>query len=140
LNDPVFLRVVYQWFMTRDVKQDTNFQLEMPKHLDGMKDMDERTVPLEVRWFIETYFNPETLAITVELKASDMLTQYNQFLGRQELRATNQTAFGGRLRDLEFGGVTKISKKAGTFYQISFPELKKWLVEKRYMQPVTTVD
>ncbi len=140
LNDPVFQRVVYQWFMARDVKPDTNFQLEMPKHLDGMKDMDERTVPLEVRWFIETYFSRETLAINVELKAADMLAQYNVFLARQEMKATNQTAFGGRLRDLDFGGVTKINKKAGTFYQINFPDLKKWLLEKRYMQPVTTVD
>ena len=87
-DDPVFLRVVYQWFMARDVQPDTNFQLEMPKHLEGMKDMDERTVPLEIRWFIETYFSPETLAVNAEVKASDMLAQYNAFLGNQELKST----------------------------------------------------
>ena len=134
LDNPVFQRVLYQWYMARPINQDTNFQDTFPKHLAGVKDLNARSAPLLVKWLIESFLSKEPTERTTDIKAADLLASYNAYLSKLECKPTNAKILGSTIKDMNIAGLTKARSNDGVYYEVSFAALKKWVMAKGYLE------
>ena len=140
MEDPEFLRVMYDFFMSRNV---TGMNLQLTRPLSAtMTEMEIAAAPLEIKFLVQYLFRAEGERPEQPISMDKLHKAYATFFRElaPDKSVPSSSSLGTQLKHLGLlspeGPITKTTANHGRIhFAFDYDKVHEWMVSKRYMEP-----